>query len=282
MPQLCPVDGQVVWFSLSSLATVWLSFRVYPPERQQAITAYLVQRADHRAGVSQISEQLGVTTETVRKDLDVLERRGVLRRVRGGAELLSTTPFEQALAARHAEQFDDKVDIARRVVVELPDDGVVILDSGSLTFVCAQLMPTDRPLTLVTNNLPAARYLAGRTRMRVMTLPGSVRGLTSAAVDPWTTRRLASLTADLAIVGVNGLSPDRGLMTTNPEEASVKRAMLLAARRRLVPVISGKLGRTSFCTFGAVSELDLVITDRGATPEMVAALSAAGPEVAVA
>ena len=118
---------------------------MYPPERQQAIAEYLVDRPEHRAGVAQISERLGVTAETVRKDLDVLERRGVLRRVRGGAELLSTTPFEQALAARHAEQFDDKLAIARRVVAELPEDGVVILDSGSLTFVCAQLMPTDRP-----------------------------------------------------------------------------------------------------------------------------------------
>ena len=90
------------------------------------------------------------------------------------------------------------------MVAQLPDDGVVILDSGSLTFVCAQLMPTDRPLTLVTNNLPAARYLAGRTQMQIMTLPGSVRGLTSAAVDPWTVRRLGTITADLAIIGGPG------------------------------------------------------------------------------
>ena len=261
---------------------LWFDRLVYPPERQQAIADYLVQRPDRRAGVAQISEQLGVTTETVRKDLDVMERRGVLRRVRGGAELLSTTPFEQALAARHAEQFEDKLAIAQRVVDELPEDGVVILDSGSLTFVCAQLLPTDRRLTLVTNNLPAARYLAGRTRMQIMTLPGSVRGLTSAAVDPWTTKRLNTITADLAVIGVNALSAERGLMTTNPEEASVKRAMLLAARRRLVPVISGKLSRTSFCTFGAVSEIDMVITDRGASPDTIAELNAAGPAVVIA
>ncbi|MDN5762909.1 MAG: DeoR/GlpR family DNA-binding transcription regulator [Microlunatus sp.] len=254
---------------------------MYPPERRQAITRYLFECTDHHAGVVQIGRRLGVTYETVRKDLEVLERRGVVRRVRGGAELLVTIPFEQALAARHAEQFPDKMSIAGRVVTELPDDGVVILDSGSLTFVCAQLMPTDRSLTLVTNNLPAARHLAGRTQMQIMTLPGSVRGLTSAAVDPWTTRRLGTISADLAIVGVNGLSAERGLMTTNPEESAVKRAMLLAARRRVVPVISGRLGRSSFCTFAAASEVDLVITDRGAPPEIVASLTAAGPGVVV-
>ena len=165
---------------------------------------------DQRATVSSISEQLGVTTETVRRDLDVLERRGLLRRVRGGAELMNSTPFETALAARHALQFEDKITIARRVAEELPDDGVVILDSGSLTFVCAQAMPKDRPLVLVTNNLPAAQFLAGYENLRIMTLPGMIRGLTSAAVDNWTQRRLGTLSADLAIIGVNGLTTDSG------------------------------------------------------------------------
>ena len=88
---------------------------MYPPERQRAITELLIQHDGRRASVTQISEQLRVTTETVRRDLDVLERRGVLRRIRGGAELMDSTPFEQALAARHAEQFEDKLVIARRV-----------------------------------------------------------------------------------------------------------------------------------------------------------------------
>jgi DeoR family fructose operon transcriptional repressor len=255
---------------------------MYPPERQRAITDLLMQHDGRRASVAQISEQLRVTTETVRRDLDVLERRGVLRRIRGGAELMDSTPFEQALAARHAEQFDDKVVIARRVAAELPKDGVVVLDSGSLTFVCAQAMPRDRSLVVVTNNLPAAQYLADYDNLQVFTLPGMIRGLTSAAVDAWTSRRLATLTADLAIIGVNGLTTSHGLTTTNPEEAATKRAILLSARRRIVPVISGKLGRNSFCSFASVNEVDLVITDAAANRELTRELAAAGPEVVIA
>jgi DeoR family transcriptional regulator, fructose operon transcriptional repressor len=255
---------------------------MYPPERQRAITDLLIQHNGRRASVSQISEQLKVTTETVRRDLDVLERRGVLRRIRGGAELLDSIPFEQALAARHAEQFDDKLTIARRVAEELPQDGVVVLDSGSLTLICAQAMPKDRALAVVTNNLPAAQYLAGYDDLRVFTLPGTIRGLTSAAVDAWTSRRLSTLTVDLAIIGVNGMTPTHGLTTTNPEEAATKRAMLLSARRRVVPVISGRIGRNSFCSFAAVNEVDLVITDAAANPDIVSELAATGPEVVVA
>lgn len=255
---------------------------MYPPERQRAITDLLLVLEGRRASVTQISERLKVTTETVRRDLDVLERRGVLRRIRGGAELMDSTPFEQALAARHAEQFDDKVVIARRVTDELPEDGVVVLDSGSLTFVCAQAMPRDRQLVVVTNNLPAAQFLSDFDNLQVFTLPGMVRGLTSAAVDTWTTRRLATLTADVAIIGVNGLTTSHGLTTTNPEEAATKRAMMLAARRRVLPVISGKLGRNSFCSFAAVNEVDLIITDAAANTEAVRSLAAAGPEVVLA
>ncbi len=254
----------------------------YPPERQRAITELLVRLDGQRASVADISDRLGVTTETVRRDLDVLERRGLLRRLRGGAELMASTPFEQALAARHAAQYADKQVIARRVVLELPEDGVVLLDSGSLTFVCAQAMPTDRPLVVVTNNLPAAQHLAGYENLRIMTLPGTIRGLTSAAVDAWTSRRLQTLSVDLAVIGVNGLTGTHGLTTTHPEEAAAKRAMMLAARRRLVPVISSKLGRNSFCSFAAVSEVDLIITDASADAETVKELAAAGPEVVIA
>ena len=145
----------------------------------------------------------------------------------------------------------------------------------------AQAIPREAVLTVVTNNLPAARLLADYPSVRVITLPGMVRGLTSAAVDAWTSRRLQTLTVDVAVVGVNGMSVAQGLTTTNPEEASAKRAMLMTARRRIVPVISSKLGRNSFCSFAAVSELDLIVTDPLAPEAIVTELSAAGPEVVV-
>lgn len=253
---------------------------MYPPQRQRAITDILLD-AGERIAVGDIAARLQVATETIRRDLDVLERRGALRRVRGGAELIGTVPFEQALAARHADQFAEKRAIAEAVLDDLPDDGVVVLDSGSLTSVIADRFG-DRPLTVVTNNLPAAAQLAGRPQLQVITLPGMIRGLTQASVDGWTTRRLESVAADLAIVGVNGLTGDLGLTTTNPEEAAVKRAMLLAARRRLVPVVSAKLGRNSFCSFAAVAEVDKIITDARAEEDLLAELRGVGPEVQVA
>ncbi len=254
---------------------------MFPPQRQRAIAEFLLTVPGRDVSVAEIGRRLGVAVETVRRDLEVLARRGTVRRVRGGARLVDATPFEQALAARHAEQRAEKVAIAERVATELPADGVIALDSGSLTFNCAQAMAKDSHVAVVTNNLPAAQHLAQSSSLTVITLPGLIRGLTSAAVDAATSQRLRTLSVDVAIIGVNGLTPQRGMTTTNPEEAAVKQAMLLSARRRIVPVISGKVGRDSFCAFGALNEVDLIITDSGADPELLAELTAAGPEVIV-
>jgi len=143
-------------------------------------------------------------------------------------------------------------------------------------------MPEERGPAVVANNPPAAEYPGGHDNLRIFTLPGTIRGLTSAAVDAWTSQRLSTLTVDLAIIGVNGMTPTHGLTTTNPEEAATKRAMLLSARRRIVPVISGRIGRNSFCSFAAVNEVDLVITDAAANTEIVSELAAAGPDVVIA
>lgn len=251
----------------------------YPEQRRQRILGLLV---DGTVPVATLAETLEVTTETIRRDLEVLERRNLVRRLHGGAELRAAGPFEQALAARHREQWAEKQLIASRLLAELPPDGVVGLDSGSLTYQFAAMFPRDTSLTVVTNNLPAADLLSRSPGLTVLCLPGTVRGVSSAAVDATTCEVLQGLTVDLAIMGANGLTAARGLSTTTTEEMSVKRALLLSARRRILPVISSRVGRDSFVRFARASELDLIVTDAGADPAELEALAEQGPEVVVA
>ncbi|MCU1635284.1 MAG: hypothetical protein JWQ68_523 [Cryobacterium sp.] len=253
---------------------------MYPAERQAAIIAD-AQTRDGKVFVTALSGKLQVTPETIRRDLAVLERQGLLIRQHGGARLTRRTPFELSLARRQLEEAAQKQAIAQRVLQELPSDGVVLLDSGSLTLVIASIFPADRELIVVTNNLPAVTLLTQRPLLTVLALPGRVRPLTQGAVDEWTRQRISSLNVDLSIVGGNGLTSDTGLTTTNPDEAEVKRAMLLAGRRRILPITSPKIGRASFCHVADVSELDMIITDSGADPSQVTALSSAGPELIV-
>lgn len=254
---------------------------MYPAERQWEISRLV--HAHGRVTLADLSERLGVTTETVRRDLDVLQRQGVLRRVRGGAVPLRQAPFEQTLQERRLEQAEEKRRIATQVVRLLPEDGVLALDSGSLTYSIAAALsrdlPSQRQLMVVTNNLPAVRVLSEIEQLTVFALPGRVRSMTQGAVDEWTRQRLAELNVDLAIVGANGLTLEAGVSTTVPEEAAVKRAMLDSARRRMLSIVSPRIGRDSFCQVAEVNALDVIVTDTAVDPELADALHAAGPEL---
>lgn len=232
---------------------------MYPAERRLAILAE-ASAGDGRVSVAVLSARLGVTSATIRRDLDDLEREGILRRQHGGARLIRTLPFELSLPDRRSTEGVERARIARAVVERLPQDGVVLLDSGALILSLAEVFPANRRLMIVTNNLPAARLLAGHESLTTLVLPGRVRNLTQATVGEWTRSQLSGLNVDLAIIGANGVTVD-GVTTTIPAEASVKRAMIAAAQRRILAVTATKFGVRSFCGFAELDEFDEIVTD---------------------
>src|SRR5260370_41058634 len=125
---------------------------MYAEERQQEILRR--PRDAGRVAVVTLAEDFGVTMETIRRDLTVLERAGTLRRVHGGAIPVERLGFEPALAARDAVMTSEKERIAKAALAEVPDEGVILLDAGSTTTRLADVLPTDRDLTVVVNSPP--------------------------------------------------------------------------------------------------------------------------------
>jgi DeoR family fructose operon transcriptional repressor len=226
-----------------------------------------------------LSEALDVTTETIRRDLTVLERAGVLRRVHGGAIPVERLGFEPAVAARDVVMTAEKDRIAKAAVAELPQDGAVIIDAGTTTGRLAEAIPVDRELTVVVNSPPVATVLAARPNLTVVMLGGRLRGRTLATVDDGALRPLSQLNVDVAFIGTNGCSVQRGLTTPDPAEAAVKRAMIAAARRTVLLADHNKMGDVHFAGFATLADLDVIITDTGLTDLQAAELRAAGPEV---
>ena len=216
-----------------------------------------------------------MTNETVRKDLIELERQGLLRRVHGGAVPIEDLSFEPDVSAR-TEFADEKQRIAKAAFVHLPAEGSVLLDAGSTTSRLADILPTDRSLTVFTNALPIALRLLNRPKLTVHTLGGRLRGPTSAEVGFWADRALRGLNVDVAFLGTNGISLDRGLTTPDPAEAATKQLMLSSARRRILLADHSKVGRVSLCKHGELRDIDLLITDSGLPEDQRAELAAAG------
>ncbi len=250
---------------------------MYAPERQQRIMDEA--RRAGRVEVGVLAELLGVAAETVRRDLTALERRGTLRRVHGGAIPVERLELEPTLATRTTRLTSQKRAIAARALQELPREGTVLLDSGSTTQAIAELLPPDVDLTVVTNSFTIATVLVDRPGIRLYLVGGRVRGRTGAAVGDWATSALAGVFVDVAFIGTNGLSLERGLTTPDQAEAMVKHAMVASARRPIVVTDSTKVGAAHLHRFAGLDDVDLVITDTGLDDETAHEIEQAGPEV---
>ncbi|MFG2103436.1 DeoR/GlpR family DNA-binding transcription regulator [Micromonospora echinaurantiaca] len=250
---------------------------MYAEERQQEIVR--LARSNGRVDVATLADTLQVTAETIRRDLTTLERAGVLRRVHGGAIPMERIGFEPALAARDSVLIEEKERIAKLALAEVPQEGAIILDAGTTTARLAEALPTDRELTVVVNSPVLATILGTRPNLNVLLLGGRLRGRTLATVDDWALRPLADLYVDVAFLGTNGCSVERGLTTPDPAEAAVKRAMISAARRVVLLADHTKIGNDYFARFGSLSDLDLLITDLGVDAELASDVEAVGVRV---
>jgi DeoR family fructose operon transcriptional repressor len=250
---------------------------MYAEERQQQI----VERArmDGRVEVTWLADDFGVTTETIRRDMTTLERHGLLRRVHGGAIPVERLGFEPGLADRDAVMTAEKERIAKAALAELPKGGAVLLDAGTTTSRLAEVLPSDRELTVVTNSIPIVSTLAHRPQTTVLAIGGKVRGRTMACVEDWALRALSDACVDVAFIGANGVSAERGLSTPDTSEAAVKRAMVASARRVVVVADHTKVGNDCLARFATLGEVDVVISDSGLDADVARQLETEGPRV---
>jgi DeoR family fructose operon transcriptional repressor len=255
---------------------------VYPEERQQAIAAQVISHG--RASVAELAQTFDVTTETVRRDLAVLDRAGVLRRVHGGAVPTRALHLvEPSLDQRESTRSADKESIARAAAEFLPQSGsTVLVDAGTTTARLAGLLPPDRELLVLTNSIPIAARLAGLGSVSLQVLGGRVRGLTKACVGEQVVNTLAALRVDIAFVGTNGITLRHGMSTPDPEEAAVKRAMVACANFVVVMADSSKIGREDFVSFAPIDALDVLVTDAEISAADRAGFATEGLEVVVA
>lgn len=255
---------------------------MYAEERQDAIATLVVKQ--RRLSVSQAAESFGVTTETVRRDLAVLQRQGLIHRVHGGAVPADAlTTLEPGVADRAQTAADQKDRIARAALTLLPGPGgSILLDAGTTTAQLARLLPHELSLTLVTNDPAIAVKVLSLPRVDLHLLGGRVRTASHAAVGPATTAALADLRVDVSFLGTNAFNVEHGLSTPDPEEAAVKAAMIRAGHRVVVLADSSKLGQDNLVRFGALDQIDALVTDEGISDQDAAALEALDIDVVIA
>lgn len=218
-------------------------------------------RSRGQVSANALADSLGVTHETVRKDLVHLQELGLLRRVHGGAVPVEALTHEVPVGGRTAYG-PEKARIAEAARQFLPETGAVLVDSGSTTAAFAESLPMQPRLVAFTNSLPIALTLLPRLR-GVTILGGRIRTETLGTADAWTVRSLEGVRADVAFLGANAISVDYGLATPDEVEAEVKGGLIRAARLRVLLADHSKFGRESVHRYAVLSDIDVLVTDTG-------------------
>jgi DeoR/GlpR family transcriptional regulator of sugar metabolism len=254
---------------------------VLAAQRQAAILDRIRDSGGVR--VRELVAELGVSDMTIRRDLETLAERGLLKKVHGGA----TAPFahatdEPGFDEKSAQHEREKLAISAFAATLVKPATAIALSAGTTTWTLAQLLVNVPELTVVTNSVPVADvfYRAGRRDQSVI-LTGGVRTRSDALVGPVAIAAIKSLNLDQAILGVHGLSVARGLMTPNLMEAEMDQALLRAAHQRIVLADHTKLEVVGFSTICPLAEVDLLITDDGLDAEAQSQLAAEVGELVV-
>lgn len=240
-----------------------------------------IMRRVRQAGatsVSDLARQLGVSPSTIRRDLEVLDRDGTLRRVRGGALAGVDADLALPFAAVAGVDEKDKEAVAARAAELVRDGDVVLLDIGTTTMRLARHL-RGRRVTVVTSSLAVLDVLRGDDTVELLLLGGMVRRAYHSLVGVLTEEALRQVCADRVFLGASGVRPDGQLVDTTLAEVPVKRAMIGAARETVLLVDRNKFPGTGALRVCGPEEIDVIVTNEGADEATLDACRAAGAEV---
>lgn len=248
-------------------------------ERRLLIVDWTVDEGRIDAAVA--ATKLGVAAETVRRDLDVLQRRGILRRVHGGAIALERFAHEYTIPERLSRNPDAKRRIAETAAEYIPNEGCIFVDGGTTTEFLANRLRNRKDLLVVTNSVTLAAKIADSSTKTHM-LGGRIRPATLSAVGAKTVDDLRRLNAVVSFIGVNGISPELGLTAYDTDEALVKQVMIENSVERIVLADNSKFGSVYPVTFGGAQDFDRLVTDLDTDTTYIDRFTADGVEVVVA
>jgi DeoR/GlpR family transcriptional regulator of sugar metabolism len=247
-------------------------------ERRQVILEHL--RREGKVVAVEMSAGLGVSPDTLRRDLQELAEAGLLRRVHGGA--LPPAVGARPYAARREQAPAAKAAIARATCRLLHSGQVILLDAGTTTLEVARHLPSDLRATVVTNSPPIAVALAEHPTVEVFVVGGRLDQSARATVGAATIEALRSVRADVLVLGICSLHPDIGITVSDLEESYVKRAMIANAAEVVAVSSADKLGSAGPFVVGPLDELTHIVTERSSSPADLDAYRTRGVEVVLA
>ncbi len=256
--------------------------RRLPAGRKAELAAYVEQMG--QVTVGDLAEHFGVSIDTVRRDLDQLDREGVVIRTHGGAVSAANGQLkDRALDVRLRMQTEEKERIARIAAGLIDDGAVIMLNAGTTTLALARALRNHHDLTIATNNLRIPAEIAPSAFRDLYVFGGAVRAITQATTGPVAFTMTpggpeVDIRCDLALIAV-GAVDESGYSTSNLGDAAMMSEMMQRAERTAILADSTKFGRRLFAQVSALDKADYLVTDAEPSAELAALLAQADVKV---
>jgi glucitol operon repressor len=243
---------------------------VFQEERLQTIAEKLEREG--RIVTKDLVDELNTTPVTLRKDLLLLEKRGLLKRTHGGAVKVNRLYPGQALNEKEKINLEEKIRIVRKAATFVAEGDTIILDSGSTTSLLAKELRNFKRLVVITNALNIASDLSD-TSVEVIVVGGNLLKMAATMVGPLADDTLRKVSADKLFMGVDGVDMNIGLTTPDINEAKTSRVMMESAGEVFLLVDASKFGRRSLGVISPLSGIDKLITTKHLSEEEFQQLS---------
>lgn len=239
-------------------------------------------RARQSATVEELAETLGVTLQTVRRDVQRLSEKGLLMRFHGGVRAPSSTVENLAHNHRESLHSEGKARIARAVARQVPNHCSLILNIGTTTEAVARELLQHRQITVVTNNMNVANILVANPSCEILLAGGALRRSDGGLVGDLASSFMQQFKVDVAIIGISAIDPDGDLLDYDMNEVRVSKAIIRQARKVWLVADSAKLMRSAPVRLCNLADLDAVFTDLPLPEPLMQLCAEAGTAVHVA
>jgi DeoR/GlpR family transcriptional regulator of sugar metabolism len=242
-----------------------------------------ILESQRSVSAASLKDMLEVTAATIRRDLAVLEKEGVLVRSHGGAvSRMSSTSFQPSYEALQRAGRSEKMAIAATARKLLMDGDTIFMEGSTTVFELARTLEGFHHLTVATNSPTIVCQLQHWPGVNVVCTGGDLQKDQFYLSGLWAQRAISEIRVDKAVLGITAIDPKYGHSCASPAEAQVKKMLVKAGKIRIGLVDRSKFGKQAFVHVGPMSDFDTIITDSGTDPAYINALREAGVEVIVA
>ena len=236
---------------------------------------------EHHVEVSDLCEELKVSAVTIRKDLKLLEDKGLLYRIHGGASLENPYINDRPINEKEKISVSEKSDISKKAAELIKDNDSIMIASGTTVQQLARSITNKVSLNVITSSLNVALELLNHQNIQVIQLGGNLRHSSSSVTGHYAQHILEHISCSLLFLGVDGIDLDYGCTTTSLEEALLNQKMMEASQRTIILADSSKFGKKSFGRICGLEQVDQVITDSGISPNLAKKIKDLGVKLSI-